>query len=132
MTTRTITRPEDWRVGDTATIDCNGHTATGEAWECEGALLVGSSTIRWSDGGMPAGLTITVTREVRDLPTEPGSVILVSEVRDSSVNQRFDKPCVATLDNDGLWCVTPTTPSGDRWFSDDEIIDWQPAKEVPE
>lgn len=127
MTTRTITDPADWRAGDTATIEYEGHAATGEVWENgPGSLLVGTTTIRFPDGRTPATVTTTVTREVPDLPTETGSVIFVTEVR----GVREDIPVVAALDTDGDW-VTARRFGGHQWHNPEHITDWAPAKVVP-
>lgn len=83
-----ITNREDLRVGDVATFAYMGHEFTGPVWERKhGTLFVGSEAIRYEH--WPTGRVrwsepfdfVRATRETPALPTEPGSVIYVTEAR---------------------------------------------------
>lgn len=125
-----ITNREDLRAGDIATFTYNGHEFTGPLWgRGEWSLIIGSTSVRHGDGAWNDYFTfVRATREMPPLPTEPGSVILVTECR----GERVDEPVVAWWDDvEGYW-LTPTHRFGGMTTHDArDFTDWAPAKVVP-
>lgn len=126
-----ITDREDLRVGDVATFAFDGNEFTGPLWtEGTGTLFIGPALVRyggdsdyWSDCTF-----VRATREVPDLPTEPGSAVLVTECR----GERADKPVVAWWDDVETYWITPTRRFGGMTTHDSpDITEWTPAKVVP-
>lgn len=123
-----ITNREDLRVGDIATFAYDGHKFTGPLWErSTGTLLIGDSTVRAINGLWLAGHTfVRATRPAPSLPTEPGSVILVSECR----GERVDEPVLAVLAGDGEWVTFGRMFGEHNWYLPEHIAAWTPAKVV--
>ena len=119
-----ITNRDDLRVGDIATFAFDGHEFTGRVWAGGGgALYVGASLVR--DSGGPYEF-VSGTREAPPLPTEPGSVILVSECR----GERVDVPVLAVCDGDGKWRTFGHMFDGCMWHRPEHIGAWTPARVV--
>ena len=121
---------EDLRVGDIATFAYDGHELTGPLWtEGGGSLYIGAALFRFSDGRwFDPYEFVRATREVPDLPTEMGAVILVSECR----GERADKPVVAWWDDVETDWITPTHRFGGMTTHDSpDITEWTPAKVIP-
>ena len=117
---------DDLRVGDIATFTYQGHEFTGPLWtEGDRSLYVGAALVRY-DHGYPYDF-VRATREVPDLPTEPGAVILVSECR----GERADVPVLAVLATDGDWRTFGRMFGGYGWHVAAHITAWTPAKVVP-
>ena len=128
-----ITNRDDLLVGDIATFTFNGHKFTGPLWEREeGTLFLGAESvrykynltgeIRWSDYFD----FISATREAPSLPTEPGSVILVTECR----GERVDEPVLAMMISEGEWVTFGHMFVGYYWYLPEDITEWTPAKVV--
>ena len=124
-----ITNRDDLRVGDIATFTYQGHEVTGPLWtEGDRSLYVGAALFRFSDGcWFDQYELVRATREVPDLPAEPGSVILVSECR----GERLDPPVLAVCDGDGEWLTLARAIDGSRWHLPAHITAWTPAKVIP-
>jgi len=78
VTTKSITNPADWRVDDHAEMtdgDLHGATVTGPLYVglWESSLYVGGLCARSTDGLVPPGRTVVVTREIPDIP-EPQTI----------------------------------------------------------
>ena len=119
---------ETLRAGDTATFAYRGHEFTGVVWDEKGQLFIGRTRVYDPHGGWSHGLDfVHAAREVPDLPTEPGAVILVTECR----GERLRKPIAAILGNEGDW-VTPARPVGrSGCLLPEHIAEWTLAKVVP-
>ena len=128
-----ITNREDLRVGDIATFTHHGHKFAGPLWEREeGTLFLGpegvrykhrhTGELRWSQYFE----FVSGTREAPPLPTEPGSVILVSECR----GERVDVPVLAVCDGEGEWRTFGHMFDGCMWHRPDHITAWTPARVV--
>ena len=64
------------RIGDWVEGTYNGHMFDGEVWGIgDGMLLIGSMTIGYAGGAVAEGVGLdSLTRDVPDLPTKPGTV----------------------------------------------------------
>jgi len=129
MSTIEITDVSQVREGDVVTLAYRGHSFTGEAWndpDNEG-LNVGADAIKWYGRlDRPHAVFIRATREVPDLPTEPGSVIVNATIKGVS-------GLTAILDQDGLrrtWLVVGHPIS--QFASAEDIAAWTPARIVAE
>lgn len=120
-----IIKQEDMRAGDTIRVE----------WVHKGAALTHTATLHHDEElservkaaafRLPLETTganiYLVNRPMQPLPTEQGSVILVTE---TSSNIRL--PFYAALNHDGLWL---SIPNGQRLHSS-RIADWKEAKLV--
>lgn len=124
-----ITNRDDLRVGDIATFAYNGHEFTGEVWTDPEGLNIGCTIIRFVSGEWTSDLDfVRATREMPPLPTEPGSVILVTECRGTRVGE----PVVAWWDDVEAYWLTPTRRFGGMTTHDArDFTEWAPAKVVP-
>lgn len=125
-----ITNRDDLRVGDVATFTHHGHEFTGPLWEREeGTLFLGPEGVRYGHKSRWSEYFtfVRATREVPPLPTEPGSVILVTECR----GVRVDEPVLAVRDIEGEWTTPTGRLAGYRWHLPEHITEWTPAKVVP-
>ncbi len=130
MSMQTIENPADWRVGDHARIEWpSGAVTEGLLWGDRNLFIKGpDDLVRFANGDTHKAYTITVTREVPDLPTKAGSVILASEVR----GETFDPPVAMSVDLDNEW----TRLDGEwmrraRFHQPAHITKWVAAKVVP-
>ena len=128
MVTKSIDRVEDVREGDLVTITRNGTTvvATPHRVHAQGNYT------RLDIPALPCSLVVgdgswtfvSATREVPDLPTEPGSVIVNATIRGVEGQ-------TAILDPDGDWYTTACV--ADYWYHvPEDITAWEPARIVPE
>lgn len=131
MATITITDRDDLRPGDNATFEYVdfagvGHPNTGPLWAGGlNSLLVGGDTVRFQDRTWSTYFRfVSATRTVPDLPTEPGSVIHVYEVR----GKRFEKPVLAVLDELGRNWLTSSRIWDLHWHAPEDIADWRPVE----
>ncbi|WP_102508170.1 hypothetical protein [Sanguibacter massiliensis] len=129
MTVIEITNRDDLRVGDVATFAYRGHEFSGPLWKREdGRLFLGGEIVRYAIGVWSGYFTfVRATREAPSLPTEPGSVILVTECH----GERLDPPVLAVCDGDGEWLTLARAIDGSRWHLPKHITAWTPAKVVP-
>lgn len=127
MSTVEITRAEDVREGDRVTLTRNGTAVSGtvrsvthgDATHIDIATL--PCVLIVGDGYWTL---VSASREVPDLPTEEGSVIVKATIR--GVEGR-----TAILDDDGYW-VTTTLVGGYRFHEPKVITSWEPGRIVPE
>ena len=128
MTTITITDINQLRAGDVATCSYRGHEFTGEVWAASddgSVLFAGAACVRVNDGRPSPYVTlISATRDVPDLPTEPGSVIANVVTR---YGLHYDWATLARMANRSglMWIVS--SANWYRWASPDEIISWDPC-----
>lgn len=120
---------DDLRVGDTATFTYRGHEFTGPLWSSgPGHLGLGITSLRAGGGSWYAAFDfVRATREMPPLPTEPGSVIYVTECR----GERADEPVIAVRAGDGEWVTPAEFFAGCLWHRPDHFTEWAPAKVVP-
>lgn len=117
------------RVGDVATFAYAGHEFTGRLWTEGGkTLYVGDALVRYTSGNSGPYEFVRATREVPDLPTEPGSLIHIVRLTDA---EPFDKPLAALLMNNGQWVTLAPIGKHHTWLISEQIAEWTPAKVVP-
>ena len=130
MSEQTITDLAEVRPGDWVKAEYlyrgRAHPLEGEAWEDgDGYLCVGVTIIRLEDGGNPSYIRfISASRPAPALPTEPGSVILASKVRDVEL----DPPMVLFRGHDVWW--SPRHIKGCVWHRSRHVQEWAPAEVV--
>lgn len=131
MSTVEITRVEDIQPGDRVTLVWNGDNDTTVSGVVRTAvddrashLEVGDHFWRLSDRPLDWHVT-AATREVPDLPTEPGSVIVNATIRGEAGH-------AAILDDYGDW--RSLRPAGDGFLlhRSKDITAWEPGRIVPE
>lgn len=124
MTTITITDIADLRAGDVATCSYEGHKFTGELWEnAYGELFVGAAFVRYADGSpSPTISLVSATREVPDLPTEPGSVIANVVTRDGG---HYDWAMLVDPGEAAFWAATDDQSYA--WLRSGRIVSWTPC-----
>lgn len=122
-TTITIDNRDDLRPGDYATFSYEGQEASGIIWKDEGrALWFFGAAVRYADGGWEdAYAFVTATRAAPDLPTEPGSVIQVKQVRGKEREW-----ATALYFPRGSW-VTSAPFGGEHWHRTEHIEVWRPV-----
>lgn len=130
MNTIEITRIEDVRDGDRVTLTRDGTVLTGEVFR----VRHGSARTYFEMTGMGdmsvaraggAWVFHGATREVPDLPTKEGSVIVNATIRGETGH-------TAILDDDGSW-FTPRPVGGVFYLhSPESITYWEPARIVRE
>ena len=143
MSTIEITRVEDVREGDTVTmrdkfggeyvgpvrrIDAVVTPGTVLGFGPEGSVTLAHSRDSYFLGWRLASYRwtfIRATREVPDLPTEPGSVITNATIRGT-------EGVTAFLAWNGEWQCDRGTGSGFNWANPEQITAWTPARIVPE
>lgn len=126
MTEILIHDKDDLRPGDLLRVwppDEPDRWAEGPICEMSvGRLIVGGLIIGWVSGEwITDRFDLTAhpaRRTVPDLPTEAGSVILVTALD----GKRLAEPMPAMLGNEGRWFVV-----GYDWYSADRITGWLPA-----
>lgn len=128
MSVREITDLADVRPGDevdmTATDEGGDAVRViGKAWRSAfGGLEVGRYVLRYSSKGIGQYVTSwKATREVPDLPTENGTVIIDVKLTGGAAPY-------ALLD-DGEW-FTPNVVDNRHWHDAAEVQSWTPAKVV--
>ena len=131
MTTITITDVEETRVGDYVTLrDYSGHEWSGIAWSDSDALLIGSGDVvrYYAKARFAIHGFVSATREIPDLPTSPGSVI-IADARATkagtswSTRVKLFRLCTGTdLDGENRCWIDPF---GLR-YRDEDILDWYP------
>ena len=128
MSTIEITRVEDIQPGDRVTLTCNDTTVVGTVRDVTHGdathLTIATLPCVLIAGGGHWWTFVRATREVLDLPTEEGSVIVNATIR--GVEGR-----TAILDDDGYW-VTTTLVGGYRFHEPKVITAWEPGRIVPE
>ena len=124
MTTITITNLADLRAGDIATLSYEGHEFSGEVWAgAGGELFLGITIVHYNVGDpLPYLTLISATREVPDLPTEPGSVI-ANVVTESA--ERYDLAMLVGPTNYECWMVV--NDKGYMWLLPEWIVSWDPC-----
>lgn len=122
MSTVEITRVEDVRAGDVVTVaDKYGGTYTGPTRR-SGTLGAVFGPLGWAVDHH-SWIFVRATRDLLDLPTEPGSVIVNATIRGVEGQ-------TAILDTSGAW-FTPGGVDG-WWHAPEHITAWTPARIVPE
>lgn len=123
-----ITSRVDLRVGDIATFTYQGHEFTGPLWNgIRDDLTLGDTLVRFPMGTWSHYFEfVRATRPAPSLPTEPGSVILVSECR----GERVDEPVLAMMISEGEWVTFGHMFAGYDWYLPEDITEWTPAKVV--
>ena len=132
MSTVEITRVEDVRDGDRVTLTRNGTVVTGEVIRvghrggesrtCFEMSGMGYLAVYWAGGG--SWEFVRATRQVSDLPTEPGSVIAKATVRGVEGQ-------TAILDPEGDWFTTECI-DGHYYHDPEDITAWEPGRIVSE
>lgn len=122
-----ITNRDYLQVGDVATFTYNGHEFTGVVWSQVGRPMIGKTPLGDSEEWDPDLVFVRATREMPPLPTEPGSVIYVTEVRGKTVHGGTNPAMCA---DGGDWMLTYAA-DGDGVLAPSEITGWRPAKVVP-
>lgn len=125
MSTIEITRVEDVRAGDMATLAYEGHAFTGRVWEDDGGPRVGGSYL-----SSPYVTLLGATREVPDLPTEPGSVIVNATIRGTEGVTAFLS--ASAWEPDVYRWISGDRIEGTREHDRANITAWTPARIVPE
>jgi len=135
MSTVEITRVEDVRAGDVVTMtDKHGGTYTGPTRHSEtlgavfGPLGWAVNHPLWTDH--PAWTFVRATREVPDLPTEPGSVIVNATIRGVEGQTAIR---LGDINWVGTRTWVTTTRVEDYWYhAPEDITAWEPGRIVPE
>ena len=125
MTDETTTIPgTEARVGDTVSRVLDGVTITGMV-----ASTADDGYLITAEGGYIGHAADTYTllhRPTPAPPTEPGSVILASEVRGVT----FDPPVALRCDGDGWARLDEESIGGRYWHGPEHITAWVEAKIV--
>ena len=129
--TITITDLADVRDGDTVTVEFAGGTFVGPAYTSGlGDMSAGGWRIRKRDGDPGEATTfVSATREVPDLPTELGSVILIHEIDSRPIEPPI--PAIRADLSDRSWVVPGMDMGRAWWYAAGRITRWETCVVTP-